>query len=137
MNDHRPGNPEVDALIAAADQEQAEYWKIAVVNKAENTVADIRQTDLAAAQKAARRRWSAAKGLLTKAQKDGDAARIAAAREREITTYREFDAISATVIDEMHGIVQAGLDRTGHLLDQLDRANTARDAVLDALRRPI
>ena len=83
-----------------------------------------------------RRHWSAANGPITKPQKDGDTARIAAARQRADSVYAEYDTISEAVIDKMHGIVQAGLERTDQLLRQLTRTNTARDAILDALREP-
>ena len=135
MNGGRTGIPEVDALIAAADHERDQYWALAAVSDAEGTVAAVRGSELVAQQKAASRRWSAAKGRLTRAQKDGDATKIAAARARYDAAYTELDAISAKVITELHGIAAAGLDRTGRQLDQMKRSADAGDAVLDALRK--
>ena len=102
---------------------------------AEATVSAVRGSELAAQQKAASRRWSAAKGRLTRAQKDGDAVKIAAARTRFDAAYAEFDAISGKVIAELHGIAGASLDRAGGQLDQMKRSAAAGDAVLDALRK--
>jgi hypothetical protein len=135
VNDGRTGDEEVDRLIDAADREYSESWNLTAVNVAENVVADARLTDIAEQQKAARRRWSAAQGLLTKAEKSGDAAKIADARQHEIEAYREFDAISQAVITEGFGIVSAGSDRLGRQLDQLKRNNAAGDAVLEELRK--
>ncbi len=97
MDSHYTGVPEVDALIDAADHEHAESRNLVAVNTAERTVADARLTDIHSQQKAALRRLSAARGLLTKAQKGGDAVKIAAARERETTAQREFDATAGPV----------------------------------------
>lgn len=137
MDDRRTGIPEVDALLDAADHEHVASRNLVVVNTAESTVASARLADIASQQMAARRSWSAARGLLTKAQKNGDAAKIAAARERETAAYREYDAISKAAIDEGFGIVAAGNERLGRQLDQMQRTNTADAAVLDALtKRP-
>ncbi|MGC4994540.1 hypothetical protein [Nocardia salmonicida] len=119
MADNRSGNPEVDGLIDAAKREYAESWKLSAISTAEATVARARLTDIAEQQKAAGRRWSAAKGLVTRAEKGGDAEKIAAARQRENDAYRELDAISRSGIDEGFGIVAAGNDRVGLQLEQM------------------
>ncbi|MCC3318441.1 hypothetical protein [Nocardia africana] len=85
-------------------------------------------------QTAARRRWSAAKGRLTRAQKDGSAEKIAEARQRCDAAYAEFDAISKAVITEMQSIVGAGLERNERLLGQARRSWDAGSAVIEALR---
>ncbi|MEV6323962.1 hypothetical protein AB0M45_22620 [Nocardia sp. NPDC051787] len=129
----RTGIPEVDGLIYLADREHHEFWALAAVSDAEGTVSKVRGSELADRQTAARRRWSAAKGRLTQAQKDGDAAKIAEARKRCDATYAEFDAISEAVIQELQGIVGAGLERNDQLLGQMRRSWDAGSAVIDAL----
>ena len=59
------------------------------VSEAERTVADARMADLTAAQTAAWRRLRAAKGLVTRALKDGSAEKIATAQQRERQAYAE------------------------------------------------
>ncbi|MEV6279121.1 hypothetical protein [Nocardia sp. NPDC051832] len=122
-------------MIEIAEHERSQGWNHAAVSTAEATVADTRLNNLAEQQKPARRRWSAAKALLTKAQKAGHAAKIAAARQREIAAYREFDTISRATINEGFGIVAAGNQRWGQRLDHMQRTNAADDAVLTALRK--
>lgn len=132
----RTGIPGVDALIDIADRERDEYWSLAAVSDAERTVARARQDELVDQQNAANRRLSAAEGRLTRAKKVGDPAKIVAARERYDAAYSEFQAISDAVIAEMHGIVGAGLERSGQMLEQMRRTWSAGDAVIDALAAP-
>lgn len=56
------------------------------------------------------------------------------AREREATAYREFGTIADSAIIEGLGTVAAGNRRLGQQLDQVQRAETAEQAALDALR---
>ncbi|WP_280490342.1 hypothetical protein [Nocardia carnea] len=132
----RTGIPVVDALIDIADRERDEFWSLAAVSDAEGTVARARQNELVDRQTAANRRLSAARGRLTRAQNAGDPAKIVAARKRYDAVYSEFQAISDAVIAEMHGIVGAGLEHSGQMLEQMRRTWTAGDAVIDALTAP-
>jgi hypothetical protein len=111
-----------------ADAERTRLHELMAVGEAERSVADARTADLKAAQDAARRRHIAAKGLVTRAQKDGSAEKIAGAAERERQAYAEFMNVSVAGIDEMFAINRAGLDRVGELLGQTSRAWEA-DAV--------
>ena len=81
--------------------ERARLHEMMAVGEAERTVADARMADLKAAQDAARRCHIAAKGLVTRARKDGSAEKIAAAVKREREAYTEFMAVSDAAIDEM------------------------------------
>ena len=65
------------------EAEQARLHEMMAVSAAESTVASGRIEGLRAAQETALRRHRAAKGLLTRARKDGSAAKIAAT-ERSI-----------------------------------------------------
>jgi len=76
------------------------------VSEAERTVAAARMADLVAAQTAAWRRHRAAKGLVTRALKDGSAERIAAAQERERQAWAEADEIADAGIRGMFVINQ-------------------------------
>jgi hypothetical protein len=66
---HRRGLPEIDALIAVHEAEQGSLNETIVVIQAEGTVVTARQTELVSQQQTARRRLSAANGLLTKARR--------------------------------------------------------------------
>lgn len=103
------------------------------VSDAERTVADARMADLAAAQTAAWRRHRAAKGLVTRALKDGSADRIAAAQERERQAYAEAQEIADAGVSEMFVINQAGLDRLGELNQQIGTTWAADAARLDEI----
>jgi hypothetical protein len=112
-------------------EERARLHEMMAVGEAERAVADVRMADLKAAQEAARRRHIAAKGLVTRARKDGSAEKIAAAVGRERQAYADFMAVSDTSIDEMFVINRAGLERLSDLLDQVGRT---WDADADAIR---
>ena len=104
------GIPEVDALIPVHDAHRDQLNQMIAVSAAERTVADARQADLIQQQKAARQRWAAAKGQLTRARKDGNADKVAAASQRADDAYRAFLAISDAAIDEQQQILGARLD---------------------------
>lgn len=99
--------------------ERARLHELMAVSEAERAVADARMADLAATQAAAWRRHRAAKGLVTRALKDGGAEKIAAAQEWERQAYAEAQEIADSGIDEMFVINRAGLERFGELLDGL------------------
>jgi hypothetical protein len=113
--------------------EQARLSQTMAITVAESAVRSARMADLVEAQRAARARWSAAKGLLTKAMKDCSADKIAAAQKRERAAYAEFDRIGKEAIDEMLALNDAGLDNLGQVLDQMGRS-WAADAA--AIREP-
>jgi hypothetical protein len=120
-----PLNPSDDR-----NPERARLHELMAVGEAERTVADVRMADLKAAHEAARRRLSAAKGMVTRAQKDGSAEKIAAAAERERHAYAEFRAVGDASIGEMFTINRAGLERLGELLDHIGPAWDADTAAL-------
>lgn len=128
--------PEIDALKAARAAEQASLDAMVVVGTAEGTVAEARVEELQVQQLAARRRWSASKGRLTKAQRDGAAGKVVAARIAVEQAYAEFDRISGAVIDEASRINLARLDELGSTLQQMHRTWDAGSAVIEALARP-
>jgi hypothetical protein len=132
----RTGIPEVDALIVAHDAERDQLNRMIAVSGAESAVATARVQDLAELQLAARRRWSAAKGLLSKARRDGSAAKIAAARERCDRAYAEFTQLSDAAIMETLRINGARLEELGTTMTQMRRTWDAGSAVIDALKPP-
>ena len=77
--------------------ERARLHEMMAVSAAEGTVASAGMAELKAAQDLAWRRHNAAKGLVTRARKDGSAEKIAAAVARERQAYAEFDRISGEV----------------------------------------
>lgn len=103
------------------------------MSRAEGMVAAARLNDLTALQQAAKRRWSAAKGRLTKSHKDGDAAAIAAAQVHCDRAFTEFTRISDQAINEALEIPGARMDSTNPLLDQARRTLSADAAATDAL----
>lgn len=130
------GPPEVDALIVAHAAERDQLNRMIAVSEAESAVATARVHDLAEQQLAARRRWSAAKGLVSKARRDGSAAKIAAARERCDRAYSEFTQLSDAVIAETLRINEARLDELGTTVTQMRWTWDAGAAVIDALKPP-
>jgi hypothetical protein len=127
-------------VSGAEDRSAAERAKLGeamVVTAAESTVTSARMTELVEAQRAARARWSAAKGLVTKALRDGNAAKIAAARQR--AAYAEFDRIGRAAVEEMLALNRRGLGNLGLVLDQMGRAwdadaEVTRNMAADPLR---
>jgi hypothetical protein len=105
-----------------ADAERARLHQMMAVGDAERAVTDVWMADPKAAQDAAWRRHIAAKGLVTRARKDGSAEKIAAAVERERQAYAEFMAVSDAGISEMFTLNRAGLNRFSELLGQMGRA---------------
>ena len=112
--------------------ERARLHEMMAVGEAERTMAEARMADLKAAQDAARRRHIAAKGLVTRARKDGSAEKIAAAVKREREAYTEFMAVSDAAIDEMFTLSRAGLDRLTGLLGQIGPTWGIADRRLEA-----
>jgi hypothetical protein len=111
--------------------EQARLNEAIVVTAAESAITSARMAELVEIQRAAWARHRAAKGLLTRARKDGSADRIAAAAEREGAAYAEADRIAGEAIEEMQALTSAGLDNLGQVLDQMGRAWEAQAARRD------
>ena len=105
----------------SGQDEQRELDARMVVMSAESAATSARFEELAEQQRGAWRRHRAAKGLVTRAQRDGDAARIAAAVERERAAYEEADRIAAAGIREMSAIHRNGTANIGAVLDQMPR----------------
>ena len=124
-----------DAEYRAA-AEQAKLNEAMVVTSAESAVRDARMAELVEAHRAARARWSAAKGQLTRAMKDGGADRIAAASERERSAYAEFDHVGRECLDEMFALNRGGLDNAGRVLDQMGPTWDAQAEVTRQLADP-
>ena len=116
--------------------ERARLHELMAVSEAERTVAAARMAELVAAQAAAWRRHRAAKGLVTRALKDGNADKIAAAQERERRAYAEAEAIADDGISEMFVINGAGMNRLGELLSQTGRAWEADAEAMDHITGP-
>jgi hypothetical protein len=102
--------------------------EITMVIAAGRAAASARYADLVAARQRAYRRHAAAKGLLTRARKDGNAARIAAAARREAEACAEAGRIADACLREMNDLVDAALGNL--LLTGLgaDQALTVGDA---------
>jgi phage protein D len=115
---------------AAYEAESRKLSDQIVVSSAEGTVASVRINELAEQQRAAWRRHRAAKGLVTRAMKDGSAEKIAAAQERERAAYDAADEIAHQGIAEMFALNRARLDAFGDTLDQVRRTWDAGDAAL-------
>jgi hypothetical protein len=120
--------------VAAA--EQVRLNEIIVVAEAESTVGGTRIADLAAACQGARRRVSAARGRLSRAQRDGNAEKIAAARAHLAAVDAECDRLSTAAITEMQEITRAQLDRIGAMTDQMGVTWDAQAAVTDTYGHP-
>jgi hypothetical protein len=132
----RTGLPDIDALVEVREREQAKLDEHFVVSTAEGTVANLRHQELAAQAAAARRRLSAAKGLLTKARKDGSAAKLVAGRQRADAASAEFDRIWRANLTEMQSLLAERLQAQDELLEQMGRSWDDGAAVTDALARP-
>ena len=112
-------------MTGAEGRAGSEWAKLGVamaITSAESVVSSARMAQLVEAQRAARARHSAAKGLLTRAMRDGDAGKIVAARAREAAAYQEAARIGDEAIEEMLALNGAGLDNLGRVLRQMSRA---------------
>jgi hypothetical protein len=115
---------------AAYEAESRKLSDQVVVAAAERTVADVHVEDMAGQQRAAWRRHAAAEGQVTRALRDGDAARIAAAQERERAAYDEAHGIALRGLAEIAAASRATLDALGGVMDQMRRTWAAGDAAL-------
>lgn len=131
----RTGLPDVDPLIEVREAAQQTLNGTMAVGAAEGVIAEVRQAELVAEQLAARRRLAAARGLLTRARRDGGAARIAAAAARVDAAQAEFDAVSRRVIDEMVQLMNARNENLDQMFAGMRAAWAAGDAVTDAFAR--
>jgi hypothetical protein len=112
----------VSGAEGRAASERAKLGDAMAITSAESVVTSARMAELVEAQRAARARHSAAKGLLTRAMKDGNAGKIAAARAREAAAYQEAARIGDAAIEEMLALNRAGLDNLAQVMDQMGRA---------------
>lgn len=79
---------------------------------------------------------SAARGQLTRARKDGSAAKIAAAARRLRELEGEATRFAGTAIREQQDLMTAGLASTGEVFSQMDRTDAAHAAVTESYRDP-
>jgi hypothetical protein len=117
---------------ALADAEQAKLDGMFAVTHAMRAATEPHFAELAEAQQAAWRRHSAAKGQLTRAQRDGSAERIAAAKARVDATYVDADRLADVSIREMFTMNEAHLANLGEVLGQVGRTWDAQAAARDA-----
>jgi hypothetical protein len=120
---------------AASRAHHAKTTEHMAVMKAEDAVRDARLAELHAEAAAAWRRHRAAKGLLTKALKDGNADKIAAAHERERQAYTEADHTGRRNIEEAQQITGQKLADLGQLIDRLGDGIEHDGQALDEHRR--
>jgi predicted Zn finger-like uncharacterized protein len=104
---------------AAADAEQTKLDGMFAVTDAMRAATGPRFAELAEVQRAAWRRHSAAKEQLNRAQRDGNAERIAAAKARLDATYTEADRLADVSIREMLAINETHLANLGEILGQV------------------
>jgi hypothetical protein len=108
-------------IQAAAEAEQAKLDGMFAITEALRAATGPRFAELATAQKAAWRRHSAAKGQLTRAQRDGAAERIAVAKAWVDATYAEADRLADLSMKEMFAINETHLANLGEVLGQVGR----------------
>jgi hypothetical protein len=89
----------VSADGGTRDAERAKLGELIVIMPAESTVPMARSAELAEIQRTAYRRYSAAKGHVTRARHTGDTARIVAAEAAERAAYEEADRIIGPRLD--------------------------------------
>lgn len=115
-------------LQAAHEVEQCALEESVAVNRELRDASRPLEAHLTAMVAAARRRRSAAKGILTKARKCGDSAEIAAALKRRDAAESELAAISDAVNAQMAEIAVARLASAVQLREQMVRAWHAESA---------
>jgi hypothetical protein len=126
-------SPQIDRLQDAADTQEATLADQVVVAHAENTVSSTRRDDLMQIQAKTWRRVSAARGILTRAQKAGDPERIRRALQRLDERQSEAEAISEACITEMQNGTRLALDRLSEILKQHAASDAASRRVTDAI----
>ena len=135
MSDPPGGPARPRAHEHARGMSEPQLNEIIAVIAAERVAAGARYAGLVAARQRAYRRHAAAKGLLTRARKDGSAARIAAAARREAEASADAARIGDACLREMHDLVGTAL---GNLLriGQMGPAWAAGAAVTGTPGRP-
>jgi hypothetical protein len=119
-----------------AAAERAKLNEATMAMSARHSVINARVADLAEVERAARARWAAAEGELTRAMKDSGAERITAARERERAAYAEVGQIGREARAELVTLSQSGLDNLGRVLDQIGPTWKALDEIMRQLDHP-
>ena len=113
---------EPDPALAAVRALHAELAELAAVGEAEGIVRSARFADLVAAQDSAWRRVSATRGWLTRAQRDGSAARIGTAAVRLRERQDVAGQLAEGSIEEMRQILRAEIVAADALLSVAARA---------------
>lgn len=96
------------------------FDEVAVAVHAESVVIESRIAELAAENQAVRRKTSVARGQVTRAVRDGNAALIAEAHARLRDREAEEAATLDANIDEMQGLLQRGLNNLAELFGAWD-----------------
>lgn len=135
-DEHRPGDRELGALQEVADTARQELAEHMAITEAEGTVASVRMAQLDEHSRKASWRISAMRSQLLRAQQNGDAEEIAAARQRLERAGADFDRISKACIAEGQQIVGAGLERLGATFGLMDESRVADGEVVEAQGRP-
>lgn len=141
---HEPSNPQPhnpllrqrEQLRAVAAVEQTKLNDLIVVAEAESVVTTSRHSELQELTQAARRRVTAAKGQLTRARRDGNAGKIAAARVRLDTAEADWERVTDAAMEEIQATIRAKLDGLSAMNAQIDVSWAAQAAVTDTYRRP-
>jgi hypothetical protein len=121
----------VEELKAIADSEHASLYDQLAVYAAEDVVGSTRMQELAAQHDAAKRRLSAAREQVTRAEDKGSFDKIAEARAHLDAMHAEFDRISHEAMTETQQLHEARLEAANALVQQL---KTSRIADLVALK---
>lgn len=130
------GVPGLGTLMDASDAERHALRNMMAAADAESAILTAQMAGLTAREQRARRREAAAKGLVTRARKDGSAEKIAAAVANYDKARAEADAEIGACLDQMHQVTRAGIASLGTVLDQELRASEAGNAVIRALCQP-
>lgn len=138
----RPADPDRGGEEAVSDPntryqaEQRRFHELDAAGRAESAIEADRMVELAGQQQTALRRLAAARGRLTRAQRECDATKVTAAEQRVTKAYAEFNRLNDAVIAEMFAIRHARLDRLGAVLDQMRRTWHAGHEIREALTAP-
>lgn len=126
----------LDAARSDARAVRQGFAEHVAVTTAENTVTDARIKDLHEQATKAHRRIPAAKGRLTRAQRDGNAERIAAAAAHLRAVQQEADRIGEANIAEMSTLIRGGLDRLHTTIELMGEVFDADARITDQYRQP-
>ncbi|WP_410626981.1 hypothetical protein [Amycolatopsis sp. cmx-8-4] len=134
--DQETSTSAADRLVEAAHAEQRTLAQQIAISSAEKVVAEARCRSLLAAQDAAARRLSAARGAARVAGQTDDHDRRAAAHAAVAAAQADFTRVTDAAIEELRGITQAERTRLEGLVEHLRRVWTAREAADIAVPPP-